>query len=89
MSRRPIEAKKRRRVARAIRSRPLPAYFDLVEWLVSREHAPTKRVAREMILAKRVRANSHVLGVGKDAKGEFIAPHVSTDLMADVTILDA
>lgn len=65
MSHRPIEQKKRRRVAKALRRKPLPAYFDLVEFLVSRSHAKSKRAARDLILAKKVRADSHTLGVTK------------------------
>lgn len=63
MSHRPTEQKKRRRVAKALRRTPLPAYFDLVEYLVSRGHAKSKREARDMILAKRIKSDSHVLGV--------------------------
>jgi hypothetical protein len=66
MSARPIEQKQRRRVAKTLRRRPLPAYIDLVEWLVARGHAPTKRAARDLILAKRVRSESHTLGVQRE-----------------------
>lgn len=65
MSHRPIEAKKRRRTAKVFARTPLPAYLDLVQYLTDRGHANTKRQAREIILAKRVRADSHILGVGK------------------------
>lgn len=64
MSRRPIETKQRRRVSKLFTATP-PAYFDLVQWLVSRGHAKTKRAAREMILARKVRADSHPLGIMK------------------------
>ena len=65
MSHRPTEQKKRRRVAKALRRKPLPAYFDLVEFLVSRGHAKSKRAAHDLILAKKVKSDSHVLGVTK------------------------
>lgn len=63
MSHRPIEQKKRRRIAKELRREPLPARIDLVQWLMDRGHAKTKRQARELILAKRVRSDSHTLGV--------------------------
>lgn len=62
MSHRPIEQKKRRRVARTLRRRSLPVFFDLIQWLVDHEHAATKRAARAMILAKHVRYDSHPIG---------------------------
>jgi hypothetical protein len=65
MSKRPVEAKKRRRVAKQLRRTPLPAYFDLVQWMLDHGHARTRRAAREMILARRVKSDSHPLGVVK------------------------
>lgn len=65
MAKRPIEAKKRRRTAKQLRRRSLPAYFDLVQWLIDHGHASTRRSARELILAKRVKSDSHPLGVVK------------------------
>lgn len=103
MSKRPIETKRRRRVAKALRRRPLPAYFDLVQWLVEHDYAPTKRKARELILAKRVRANSHVLGVKQVPVAvpvgplgaveiktqDAVAQYVSADLLPDLVVLSA
>lgn len=103
MSARPIEAKRRRRVAKALRRRSLPAYFDLVQWLVDHDHVRTKREAREIILAKRVRANSHILGVksmpvatqvmrfGKVEVKEqdVVVPFVATELRPDIVVLSA
>ncbi len=97
MSKRPIEQKKRRRVAKMLRRRPLDAYFDIVQWLLDRDYANTKKGARQIILAKRVRANSHVLGVDKQAvmvKGvaviqEVVAPFVPVELKPDVVVLSA
>lgn len=60
MSKRPIEMKQRRKVMKAFRQQ-LPAYRDLVDWLVSRGHAKTKREARQLIKDGRVRVGSHVL----------------------------
>ena len=63
MSRRPIERKQRRRAAKALRRRPLPAFIDLVEWLKTHGHASTTGEARQIILDKRVKSDSHTLGV--------------------------
>ncbi len=62
MSKRPIAEKKRRRVAKTLRRAELPRYFDIVQWLLDHEYATTKRQARELLLADKVRSNSHPLG---------------------------
>lgn len=97
MSKRPIEQKKRRRVAKLLRKQPLDAYFDLVQWLLDHDHARTKRAARTLILSKQVRANSHVLGVerqpvlkdGVVTIQEVVAPYVLAELKPDVVVLSA
>ena len=61
MSARPILKKKANRVRKALRT-PLPRHFDLVQYLLDHKHAKTKREAREMLVAGRVRSESHVLG---------------------------
>jgi hypothetical protein len=63
MSHRPVEQKKRRRVAKQLRRRPLPARIDLIQWLLDHDHAKTRKQARELILDKRVKADSHTLGI--------------------------
>jgi len=97
VSRRPIEAKQRRKVAKAFRATP-PAYFDLVQWLVEHKYAPTKRLARELILAKRVRKDSHVLGIatrqtlGPDFKlvdEPYVHPFVRTSDRVGISVLPA
>ncbi len=63
MSKRPIEQKQRNRVAKMLRKRPLDSKIDLVQWLIDRGHARTRAEARKIILAGRVRSESHTLGV--------------------------
>ncbi len=100
MSKRPIDAKKRRRVAKQITRKSPPAYFDLVQWMLDHDHAHTRREARDIILAKRVRANSHILGVEKMQverpsvpgtvrleEQDVVAPLVSAALKPDVVVL--
>lgn len=62
MSKRPPEQKKRRRVTKALRRKPLARYFDIVQWLVDHDHASTRKQARELLLADKVRSDSHPLG---------------------------
>jgi hypothetical protein len=80
---------------RALTRRPLPAYLDLVDWMLSRGHARSRREAREVILAGRVKANSHTLGVGEqpyltpDGKvktRKIVLPHVPADLRPDIIV---
>ena len=63
MSSRPIEVKKRRRVAKKLRRESPTAFFDLWQWLIDHGYARTRKEAREVILAERVRSNSHTLGI--------------------------
>lgn len=102
MSHRPITAKKVRRMRRALNRRPLQASINLLEYLVDRRLARSRREAREMILAKRVVVDSHPLGIGrapvaaKNDKGEIeveikdvVHPVVPADLRSKITILPA
>lgn len=94
MSHRPIEQKKRNRIAKMIRRQPLPAYFDLVQWLIDHGHARSKKEAREIILDKRVKANSHPVGfdtmqvfeAGKLLEKDVVCPHVRVELKPDIVV---
>jgi hypothetical protein len=72
VSKRPIQDKKRKRAAKLFRA-SLPRYFDLVDWLIVRGHAKTKREAKQLILDHRVKSASHTLGVVK-ARTPIINP---------------
>jgi ribosomal 50S subunit-recycling heat shock protein len=63
MAKRPIKAKQVAKLRKALRRGRLDSFIDLVEYLVDRRMAKSKREARELILAKRVRVDSHPLGV--------------------------
>ncbi len=62
MSKRPIELKRRRKVAKAFRQK-LPAYFDVQQWLVDHKYAPSLRQAKELILADRLKYDGSTIGV--------------------------
>lgn len=99
MSKRPVGEKKRRRVAKALRRQPLAAHLDLVQYLLDRKHASTKGGARQLILDKRVRSDSHPLGIftvptlqkdGKTIKDEdHVDPWIPSDLRGKITVSDA
>jgi hypothetical protein len=63
MSHRPNKAKKLRALRKAIARTPLPAYIDLVQYLKDRRYAQTTGQANRLILAGRVKSESHRLGV--------------------------
>lgn len=67
MAKRPINVKKARRVRKAFRSTP-PAFLDLIQYLKDRRLAQTTGEAERIILAGRVRADSHKLGITKGRK---------------------
>jgi hypothetical protein len=61
VSRRPIRVKQAARVRKALRGGRLDRQIDLVQWLMDRRYASTKGEARAMLLAGRVRSESHAL----------------------------
>lgn len=67
MSKRPILTKRANRLRKAMRRSP-DGYIDLVDYLKSRGHAQTTGEAEAIILAGRVRSESHKLGIGKGQK---------------------
>lgn len=64
MAKRPILKKQANRVRKALRSQ-LPAYIDLIQYLKDRGYANTTGEAEAIILAGRVRSESHKLGIAK------------------------
>lgn len=67
MSQRPILKKRANKLRKALRASP-PHFIDLVEYLKDRGHAQTTGEAERIILAGRVRAGSHKLGIVKDKR---------------------
>ena len=93
MSKRPINEKRARRLAKALRNTP-PVYFDLADFLVSRKHAKSRREAREMMLEGRVRVDSHKVGFEehddpfkKDEKIKILVPHLRSELRDRVMVV--
>jgi hypothetical protein len=89
MSRRPVQDKKVKRLRRTLERGTLTSYIDLIDWLKTRGYAQTTGEARRIILARRVRSESHPLGVRKvsqlSAQGkvedvEVVDPYVPAEL---------
>ena len=98
MSARPIEQKQRRRAAKALRRRTPETSIDLVQWLKDRRYCTTTGAAHKIILAKRVMADSHPLGVKKVPvlqpdmtikEEDVVQPLVPSKLRSRITVLPA
>lgn len=95
MSHRPITAKKIARLRKAINRHPLPAYIDLIQWLKLRGIAQSTGHAEKIILAGRVRSDSHRLGVitvkvfegGKVIDKEIVQSRVPAKLRQTLHVL--
>ena len=80
-----------RRLRRALQVTP-PGSIDLVAWLVDNGHAKSKRAARELILAKKVKADSHPLGIDRgydkllDREVEYVNPLVPAELRGRIIV---
>lgn len=61
MAKRPIRRKQANRLRKAMRRTP-DQFLDPVQWLLDHRHAKTKREARVLIFAGRLRAESHKVG---------------------------
>lgn len=63
MSRRDRTEKKLKRLRKTLKTQPLEAQINLLEWLQDRRYAQSTGQARKIILDGRVRSESHVLGI--------------------------
>lgn len=85
-----LEAKRGRRNRKLFR-RELPAYLNLIDWLQDHRYAQTAGGARTLIRNKRVKSESHVVGLVKatNARGdqlEFVQPHVPASMRATLCV---
>lgn len=53
---------------KAVTRKPLPAFIDLVPWLKERGYAQTNGAARDIILAGRVKSESHTVGIAEELR---------------------
>ncbi len=61
MAKRPVQAKKIRRLEKLMRRTP-PAFIDLVQWLKLRGHARTTGAAYRLMAEGKVLSGDHVIG---------------------------
>lgn len=95
MSHRSISHKKANKLRKAMRRTP-PVWLDLVQWLRSHGYAQTAGEARKIIIDKRVKSESHTLGLtkrtvleqGKIVEREFVAPLVPASVRGTLRVAD-
>lgn len=94
MSHRPTNRKAAAKMRKAMRRTP-KAFFDLFEWLVIRGYADTHGQARKVILNKRVKSESHVVGItdvvletprGKETT-RMAERYISVDVLPSLEVL--
>lgn len=97
MSHRRTEDKKLARLRKQLRKNAnhMPVMMDLVDFLQTHCYASNAGQARKIILDKRVKANSHTLGVTQVPKlvgntvvmEDAVAPLVPADLRSSIVVL--
>jgi hypothetical protein len=97
MSHRNITDKKIAKLRRALRKSgsTVPVWIDLIHYLKLHRHAQTTGEAKKIILAGRVKADSHTLGIkrvpmlvkGKAEDVDVVDPYVPARLRASITVL--
>lgn len=96
MSKRTSQSKKIRKLRHLLRY-PLPAYIDLVQYLKLRRYARTTGEAKKIILAGRVKSESHVLGIvnlptlvdGTIKDMDHVSPLIPAHLRPTIHVVDA
>ncbi len=81
--------KKLRRLRKAVNRRPLPAYIDLVRWLKDRGHAQTTGGANRLLVAGRVRSDSHTVGRMRGPKDEWVPARLVPANLRERLVVDA
>jgi hypothetical protein len=56
------------RLRKAVGRTQLDTYINLLEWLRDHGYADSNGAARKIIMERRVRSESHVLGIGKEPR---------------------
>ena len=82
MARRPIRRKQAQRVAKGLRRTP-PSRINLVDWLISRKHAKSRKEAHSLIFDHRVRSGDEIVGV----KDGILAPHIPEEHLETLRVL--
>ncbi len=84
MSARHSEEKAIRRLRKALRQTP-ECWIDLVQWLKDRRHAQTTGEAKRLLLAGKVKVESHPVGRVTLKNGEHIlSPYIGARFRKDI-----
>lgn len=67
MAKRPIKVKQANRMRKALRKK-LPVFVDVVWWVRAHGHADTGGGARDLILAGRLKSESHTVAITKELR---------------------
>ena len=97
MAHRPILQKRVKRLRKAIERQTPPVFIDLIDWLKVRGYADTTGQAEKLILAGRVRSESHKLGIvklnvmegTKVVEKDFVQPRVPASLRRTIYVAKA
>lgn len=86
-----LEAKRARRARKNFR-KVLPAFLDLTDWLKDHGHAQTSGEASRLMVAGKVKADSHTIGrvVVAGPRGKEVTipdPHVPADLRDRIQVI--
>lgn len=96
MSKRTIVSKRMARLRKEFNRTPLPAYLDLINWTKDHSDATTNQQAIKLILAGKVKSESHVIGITEEnqwdvtgtkvEKVKVVTPRVSATLRDTLTV---
>jgi hypothetical protein len=78
--------KKVRRLRKMLRRTPT-AYIDLIQWLKDRDYAQTTGEATRLILAEKVRVDSHAVGFFKIDGEKFLSVRIPAEHRGNITVL--
>lgn len=82
MAKRPIAAKQAAKLAKTLRRTP-PPRINVVDWLITRKHAKSRKEAHRLIFDHRVRSGDEIVGVKKGV----LAPHIPEEQLATLRVL--
>lgn len=68
MSKRSSASKKLARLRKEFNRTPLPAFIDLINWVKDHSDATTNQQAIKLILAGKVKSESHTIGIAEETR---------------------
>jgi hypothetical protein len=86
VSKRPIIEKKANRVRKAVSRKQLPAYVDLFRWLKLHGYAQTSGECRKLILDKRLKSDSHTIGLQKQGDKTIVDRYAPASVRSGLSV---